>query len=197
VGRIRGPVRVRGRADCPGRLAAAQPRRLSTRKGCEDNEYLLDTGREPGNAPTAFPGLSTSAAPCLPPGPQYTSIAFTERLAASGISGSAGPNRTQTVSCPVRPCRQVEVPLRRFPVITLGYGHRSLPVVPRGTARGTARRINPSAASAVHAMTRAISAASAHGARGRASCKRLSSWMGLPRLELTRAGIHLCTKYTV
>ena len=44
VDRIRGPVRLRGRADRPGRLAAAPPRRLTTRKGCRGYEYvLLDT----------------------------------------------------------------------------------------------------------------------------------------------------------
>jgi hypothetical protein len=78
---------------------------------------------------------------------------------------------TQTVSCPVRPCRQVEVPLRRFrslrSVTVMGH---CLPFAWNGSWNGALD--NPSAASAVSAMTSAIGAASAHGARGRTSCKR-------------------------
>src|ERR1700733_672983 len=53
--RIRGAVRIRGRADRPGRLAAAPPEYAERLRG---HKYVrLDTGREPGNAPAAFPGL--------------------------------------------------------------------------------------------------------------------------------------------
>ena len=55
VDRIRGAVRIRGRADWPGRLAA-EPREYAER--LRGYRYVrLDTGREPGNAPAAFPGL--------------------------------------------------------------------------------------------------------------------------------------------
>ena len=46
------PVRLRGRADRPGRLAAAPPRRLTTRKGCEDTSMSFWTPVEnPGTRP--------------------------------------------------------------------------------------------------------------------------------------------------
>jgi len=48
------------------------------------------------------------------------------------------------------------------------------------TGSGTGLPDNPSAASAVSAITRVICAASALGARGRASCKPLADAIGLP-----------------
>ena len=79
------------------------------------------------------------------------------------------------MSCPVRPCRQVES------AAAAGSGRYArsqlwtvcLPSASNGSWHGAAE--NPSAVSAVSAMTCAISAASVHGARGRASCKRQAS----------------------
>ena len=52
VGRIRGAVRLRGRADRLGRLAAAPPRRLNTRKGREETSRSFRTPVEnPGTRP--------------------------------------------------------------------------------------------------------------------------------------------------
>ena len=92
----------------------------------------------------------------------------TQRSAQLWRAGSAVD---PTVSCPVRPCRQVEVPLRR------GRSLRSVTVMDHclvsawnGSWNGALD--DPSAASAVSGMTCAMSAASAHDARGRTSCKR-------------------------
>ena len=52
VDRIRGAVRIRGRPDRPGRLAAPAPRRLTTRKDCEDGSMSVWTPVEnPGTRP--------------------------------------------------------------------------------------------------------------------------------------------------
>src|ERR1700735_1158289 len=51
VERFRGPVLLRGRADRPGCLAAAPPRRLNSPKGHQDTSSPRGTSREPGDAP--------------------------------------------------------------------------------------------------------------------------------------------------
>jgi hypothetical protein len=85
-------------------------------------------------------------------------------------SGTAdGPGRHLAVR---RRCRQVEVPLRRIPATTLGYGHEQSSGPSAWTGSWTGASVNPSAARAISAITRAICAARAHGAWGRTSCKR-------------------------
>jgi hypothetical protein len=59
--RIRGAVRIRGRADWPGCLAAAPPRRLSTRKDCEDTSMSVWTPVENPGTRRPRSGPSTSS----------------------------------------------------------------------------------------------------------------------------------------
>jgi len=95
-----------------------------------------------------------------------------ERRAASGEW--QGDRRTGRVSCAIRPSRQVAAPLRWVPAprsVTV-MGH-CLPSAWNGSWNAVPD--NPSATSAVIAMTCAIGAASAHGARGRTSCKRVAN----------------------
>ncbi len=56
-----------------------------------------------------------------------------------------------SMSCPVRPCRQVEVLLRRVPVATLGFGHGHCLLSAWNSSWNDAPD-NPNAASAVSAM---------------------------------------------
>jgi hypothetical protein len=94
-----------------------------------------------------------------------------QRAALIQIGPIRKRNGPKTVSCPVRPCRQVVAPRRWVPSLrSVTVMGRCLPSTWNGLWNGAPD--NPSAASAVSAMTCAIGAASAHGARGRTFCKR-------------------------
>jgi hypothetical protein len=85
-----------------------------------------------------------------------------------------------SVSVPVRVVMDLAITVNRMPrwlvlVTTLGYSHGSVSCRPRGTVRGTALWIIPAQRVLSVRWARAIGAASALGARGRTSCKRLAS----------------------
>jgi len=122
----------------------------------------------------AWPGVRRAGLPRLSGGADAgPGAAQRRRLIHYGLIRQHGgqTRRTSGVSCPVRPFVKLWRRCGSFrslrSVMAMG---RCLPRAWNGSWNGAPD--NPSAAGAVSAMTCAIGAASVHGVRGRASCKR-------------------------